>query len=464
MFIEQLDQTAYLDIAIGSAPCGRIVVQLFEEKAPVACDNFLTLLPRLQGTYFHRVIKNFMIQGGDVVCGQAAKYAEGKAGTGLHPKGLVFEDENTSEPLDRPFLLCMANLGEPDSNKAQWFITCAPATHLQGKHTVFGEVIHGKSVVRAIEKVSTTKDHVPVESELPVITETGIWTDGDAVPIFNASYDPLEGDIYEEYPDDDTNIEKGSFKSVYDAATIIKNSGGALFKKEDYKNALLKYKKALRYVMEYIPDEELEAEYSKKYLDLKKKLYLNLSLVSLKLGDFNKCAEYCLVLLDMDLSSQEKAKTLYRLGGSFCGLKHYKEAITTFETAREIMADPAIDKDLKKAEELLAAEKQAERNKYAKFFGTKSPEPKPETNGKAEAEKAEAEKPEPEAEKPEPAKTEKLDTEVQPEPEKPEANGADDDDKMDEKEDEKQDVNMEEKDDEKESGQDEMDVQKDKDV
>lgn len=369
MKIEAVHPLAFLDVSIGGKQCGRIVIELYNEKAPKACANFLALLPQYKGTYFHRIIKNFMIQGGDIQYGQAAEYNDTSVGSGLHPDGLALEDENLDQLLDKPFMVCMANSGHKDSNGSQFFITTAPVPHLQGKHTVFGMVTHGKSVVRDVEKVSTTKEFVPLESDLPVIVNSGEWAEGDPVPIFNACYSTVGGDIYEEHPDDDEHIDKDSSKSVFDAATIIKESGGALFKKGEFENAFLKYKKALRYVMEYIPDEDQEPEYYKKYTDLKKKIYLNLSLVCLKMDEFTKCVNYCSSLLDMDLAQQEKTKTLYRLGSAMLALKKYKEAITIFQTAKEIMTDPAIERDLKKAEDLLAAEKDRERAKYAKFFG-----------------------------------------------------------------------------------------------
>lgn len=366
MKVEAVHRMAYLDVSIGDNKCGRIVVELYENKAPLASANFLSTLAKLKDTYFHRVIKNFMIQGGDLEYGQKLRYNDEKVGTGRPAES--FKDENLSEKIDGPFKLCMANSG-PNTNGTQFFITTCPAPHLDGKHTVFGRVLHGKSVVREIERVQTSATNVPVQSELPVITDAGEWTEGDEVPIYNACYDPIGGDIFEEYPDDDENIDKESSKSVYDAATIIKNSGGELFKKGEVSKALFKYKKSLRYVMEYIPDEDQDPEYYAKYSEIKKKLYLNLSLVCLKLGDLAKCVDYCTYLLDMKLEDTEKAKTLYRMGSALITLKKYSEAITFLRRAKEVLSDAGIEKELTRAEELLEEEKKRERAKYAKFFG-----------------------------------------------------------------------------------------------
>lgn len=366
MKIEAVEPFAFLDVSIGGKPCGRIVVRLNQEKAPLATGQFLETLPKLKETYFHRVIKNFMIQGGDVEFGKALNYNDEKVGTGKPAE--LFQDENLEEKLDGPFKLCMANSG-PNTNGTQFFITTYPTPHLDGKHTVFGLVIHGKSVVREIERVRTNSANVPAEAELPVITDAGEWTEEAGVPIYNASYDPIGGDIYEEYPEDDVHIDKESSKSVYEAAETIKNSGGELFKKADVNNALLKFKKALRYVMEFIPDQDQEPEFYAKYTELKKKLYLNLSLACLKLGDHAKCIDYCTYLLDMKLADTERAKTLYRMGSAHVAIKKYDEAIKYLQQASQLVTDAGIERELARAEELRESEKKRERAKYAKFFG-----------------------------------------------------------------------------------------------
>lgn len=368
MKVEAILPCIYFDIEISGRPVGRIVIELFQDAAPKACANLLELCPRFRGTYFHRVIKNFMIQGGDILYAQSNDYNDSEVGSGGHPDGVTFADENTAVDLNEAFYVCMANLGK-DLNGLQFFITTAKAPHLQGKHTVFGKVTHGKSVVREVERVATTPENVPLREELPVIANCGEWTEGDPTPVFNACYDPIAGDIYEEYPDDDAHINKESSKSVFEAASVIKDSGSALLKKQDYANAIFKYKKAYRYVMEFVPDEDQEPEYYAKFVDLKKKLYLNLSLAYHKQKDDMKCIEYCNFLLDMDLSPAERAKTLFRLGGAMVNLRKYPEALTIYTQARELLNDALIAKELQRAEDLVSREKERERAKYAKFFG-----------------------------------------------------------------------------------------------
>ena len=150
---------------------GNIVCRLFEKDAPKTVANFRGLATgtkpwtdpttgRLKhtalysGTTFHRVIPDFMIQGGD------------PTGTGSGSPGYKFDDEiNPSLKFDRPGILAMANSG-PNTNGCQFFITVASAEHLNGSYSVFGEVVSGQDVVDAISKVprdSADKPNEPVK-------------------------------------------------------------------------------------------------------------------------------------------------------------------------------------------------------------------------------------------------------------------------------------------------------------
>jgi peptidyl-prolyl cis-trans isomerase A (cyclophilin A) len=157
---------------------GQIVCRLFSEQAPKTVANFVELaegarewtLPTTNkkskeklydGTIFHRVIPDFMIQGGD------------PAGNGMGGPGYRFEDETKGSPhrFSAPGKLAMANAG-PNTNGSQFFITVAPTEWLTGKHTIFGEVVEGQDVVTKISKVarnSQDKPQKPVAIESLVI-------------------------------------------------------------------------------------------------------------------------------------------------------------------------------------------------------------------------------------------------------------------------------------------------------
>ncbi len=121
---------------------GDIVLDLYAEHAPKTVNNFVFLANEgfYNGTVFHRVISDFMIQGGD------------PTGTGRGGPGYQFEDEVKANPLKHETgVISMANSG-PDSNGSQFFITHSPQPHLNGKHTVFGKVTSGQAVVDAIRQ------------------------------------------------------------------------------------------------------------------------------------------------------------------------------------------------------------------------------------------------------------------------------------------------------------------------
>jgi len=124
---------------------GDIAITLFPSKAPVTVANYLNLAKHgyYDGLTFHRVIGDFMIQGGD------------PQGTGTGGPGYKFEDEfDPSLKHNSPGKLSMANAG-PRSNGSQFFITHVPTPHLDGKHTIFGEVTSGQDVVNKIAKGDT---------------------------------------------------------------------------------------------------------------------------------------------------------------------------------------------------------------------------------------------------------------------------------------------------------------------
>lgn len=117
-------------------------MELFDDQAPKTVNNFVFLARNgfYDGTTFHRVLDGFMAQGGD------------PTGTGMGGPGYQFEDEISPDlTFDRPGLLAMANSG-PNTNGSQFFITFVPTPHLNGLHTIFGEVIEGMDVVEGITR------------------------------------------------------------------------------------------------------------------------------------------------------------------------------------------------------------------------------------------------------------------------------------------------------------------------
>jgi peptidyl-prolyl cis-trans isomerase A (cyclophilin A) len=154
---------------------GQIVARLFEKDAPKTVTNFVELAEGKRewthpvgnkkssdklynGTIFHRVIPDFMIQGGD------------PAGNGMGGPGYRFEDETKGSPhkFNAPGKLAMANAG-PNTNGSQFFITVAPTDWLTGKHTIFGEVVEGQNIVEKISRVARNSQDKP---QKPVVIES----------------------------------------------------------------------------------------------------------------------------------------------------------------------------------------------------------------------------------------------------------------------------------------------------
>ncbi len=138
---------------------GVIRIRLFKEHAPKTCQNFTGLVKKgyYDGIIFHRVITQFMVQGGDPT-------GTGRGGQSLW--GKPFEDECTPElRFDRKGLLAMANAG-PNTNGSQFFITTALTPWLDGRHTIFGEVVEGYDVVEAIEQSPTSRDDRPMQEQV----------------------------------------------------------------------------------------------------------------------------------------------------------------------------------------------------------------------------------------------------------------------------------------------------------
>ncbi|KAF1996691.1 hypothetical protein P154DRAFT_525387 [Amniculicola lignicola CBS 123094] len=151
----------FFDITLGGEPLGRIKMELFSNITPKTAENFRTFCNGdmknaqgkpigYKGSKFHRVIKDFMLQGGDFINGNGTG-SKTMFGTDK------FADENFIIKLDGPGLLAMANSG-PNTNGCQFFITTVATPHLNGKHVVFGKVVEGMDVVSKIEKTRTISD------------------------------------------------------------------------------------------------------------------------------------------------------------------------------------------------------------------------------------------------------------------------------------------------------------------
>ena len=171
--LDTVTDKVFFDIEIDGEKTGRIVFGLFGDTVPKTAKNFATLCDgsagvgnsgkplHFKGSAFHRIIPGFMAQGGDFTNGN------GTGGESIY--GSKFNDENFTLQHTKPFLLSMANAG-PNTNGSQFFITFKETPWLNGRHTVFGEVLEGQDIVNALEKIGSGSGKT---SKQAVIADSG---------------------------------------------------------------------------------------------------------------------------------------------------------------------------------------------------------------------------------------------------------------------------------------------------
>ncbi|KAF9810230.1 hypothetical protein IEO21_07072 [Rhodonia placenta] len=366
----------FFDITIGGKPAGRVVMQLYNDVVPKTVENFRALCTgekgegqsgkplQYKGSAFHRVIKGFMVQGGDFTQGN------GTGGESIY--GEKFEDENFEVKHTKRFLLSMANAG-PGTNGSQFFITCSATPHLDGKHVVFGEVIRGKSVVRAIESTPTSSGDVPTAP--CVITDCGQLSPDD--PCLSESAAANDSDPYEDYPDDQDSVDGQNViekpEAALKVAREVREIGTKLFKEGKAEDALAKYQKSIRYLdMHQTLPHDAPPELKDSYDALLAPLFLNSALAALRAGGTAnagialKAADRA---LEMQLSDADKAKALYRRALANGILKEDDSAEEDLVAASELVKDDkAILSELEKVQQRKKEKKDKERKAFKKLF------------------------------------------------------------------------------------------------
>jgi peptidyl-prolyl isomerase D len=360
----------FFDIRIGNRKAGRISLELFNDIVPKTAENFRALCTgekgkgnsgkplSYKGSIFHRVIRDFMIQGGDFTA------FNGTGGESIY--GEKFEDENFDLKHDRPFLLSMANSG-PTTNGSQFFITTVDTPHLDGKHVVFGEVINGKSIVRKIENVKT-------QSDKPIIDVTVI----DCGELTGESYESADrkivdssGDPYEDFPGDYQG-EQLSTAVCFKIASELKEFGNKFFKSSEVEAGLDKYQKALRYLNQFpVPEAGDPEDLDPKVKALRFTLHSNSALLAGKLTQFKDAKTWAGYALETaaDAKDADKAKAYYRRALAERGLKEEEEALEDLlEAAKLAPGDAAITNEIAKVKKNLQEQKRKEKDAAKKFF------------------------------------------------------------------------------------------------
>jgi len=343
----------FFDVTMGGTPVGRVVFELYNDITPKTAENFRCLCTgekgtgksgvplHFKGSIFHRIIKQFMIQGGDFTAGN------GTGGESIY--GEKFEDENFEEKHTRPGLLSMANAG-PGTNGSQFFITTVNTPHLDGKHVVFGRVIKGMSIVRKLE-------YTPVVSDKPisdcVIADCGELQEGedDKIPV------PSDGDIYEDFTEDDEQCKND--EDYTKAAQTIKDYGNTAFRAAQPKLAVEKYEKALRYLdVVSNPDKELKIS-----------LLLNKAASALKIPQPDIALESADKALAID---PKNVKGLFRRAQARAAQKEFDEAKKDLLEALKIEPNNTdIRNEFTKIKQYQEATKKKQQDVYSKMFGQK---------------------------------------------------------------------------------------------
>ncbi|KAL8714029.1 MAG: hypothetical protein Q9220_002175 [cf. Caloplaca sp. 1 TL-2023] len=358
----------YFDIEIGQKKEGRVTFELYNDVVPKTTENFRALCTgekglgksgkplHFKGSSFHRVIKGFMIQGGDFTAGN------GTGGESIY--GEKFEDENFDLKHEKPLLLSMANAG-PGTNGSQFFVTTVPTPHLDGKHVVFGEVLDGKGIIRKIENLKVQSDK-PLQDA--TIVDCGELA-GDETTAPAPKTPDSTGDPYEDFPEDQGKDIKAP--ETCKIANELKDFGNKAFKAGDLNLALDKYQKGLRYLNE---DPEIEKddppELSKQLTAIRFTLHSNSALLQNKLKSYEEAQKSANKALELEnIADADRAKALYRRGMASQGLKEDEQAIKDFEEALKLApGDSAITKELSAAKKKLAEQSKKEKAAYKKFF------------------------------------------------------------------------------------------------
>ncbi|KAI0767594.1 peptidyl-prolyl cis-trans isomerase [Fomes fomentarius] len=366
----------FFDVTIGGRPAGRIVIRLFNDIVPKTVDNFRALCTgekgegkagkplHYKGSTFHRVIKGFMVQGGDFTAGN------GTGGESIY--GEKFEDENFEVKHSKRFLLSMANAGA-NTNGSQFFITCNPTPHLDGKHVVFGEVVRGKSVVRAIENTETSSGDLPVEP--CVIADCGELSPDDPALSVPATAD---GDIYEDYPEDQDPVDGQDIgehpEGALKIAREVREVGNKLFKDGKYEDALHKYQKAIRYLDFHVDlPEGAPPELRDSFDALLAPLLLNSAFAALRAGGPPNARLALRVtdraLANLELNDTDKAKAYYRKGLAHIVINEDDEAEEALVKAHGLLKDDkAILAELEKVRGRLRGKREKEKKAFKKLF------------------------------------------------------------------------------------------------
>ncbi|KAM3966096.1 cyclophilin 40 [Aphomia sociella] len=364
---QQRNPLVFLDIAIDGEKAGRITIELRSDVVPKTADNFRALCTgemgvgvykkplHFKGARFHKVMSQFMIQGGDIVNG------DGTSGESIY--GPTFEDENFILKHDAG-VLSMANEGRPNTNGSQFCITTVPCPHLDGTNVVFGRVLSGLGLVLEMQQYGDQDGRPRVEC---VVSDCGTLGDAWDPRCNDGSPDGLP-DYPEDYPQADLLTLEQFISSIRD----VKCSGNALFGEERYKAAARKYRKCLRYIdvvqrrIEKIKDTGRRENFTDNLTTSALQCHLNLAACYIKLEDFRMCVNCCNEVLELEPRNE---KALYRRAQANYALKNYDNALLDLKLADKISPNNrAVQKLLGEVRITNKSYNDMQKQRLSKFF------------------------------------------------------------------------------------------------
>ncbi|XP_015788239.1 peptidyl-prolyl cis-trans isomerase D-like [Tetranychus urticae] len=354
----------YLDIAISGEMVGRIVIELFDKIVPRTSENFRALCTgelgmsesgyklTYKGLAFHRVVRNLMIQSGDI------HYNDGTGGESIY--GPTFDDEGFEIKHDKPGIVSMASSG-PNTNGSQFFISTVPLFHLENQYVAFGQVRKGMGIVHLIENIYTNPD-TERSIEPIVIIDCGQLKHGQD---FGWMPNDRTGEAYPPFPED-SDLDLNNVDLIVKAAAKMKLVGNRLYKKEAFTIACSKYTKALRYLEVLHDDEKMSDEEIKRVKRLRLQCLLNSAACKTKSKRYIDALIDCNKALDME---PENVKAHFRRGQAFHGFRDYKASLESLRQALKLSPnEKSIQAKLAAVLGDMKSHRARERKAYASFF------------------------------------------------------------------------------------------------
>ncbi|XP_063992137.1 peptidyl-prolyl cis-trans isomerase D isoform X1 [Diachasmimorpha longicaudata] len=360
----------FLDIGVDGETVGRVIIELFKDVVPRTAENFRALCTgekgigthgkklHYKGTIFHKIVPQFMIQGGDII------NFDGSGGESIY--GGYFEDESFETSHSVKGLLSTVNEGKPDTNNSQFIITTEPSSHLDGTNVVFGKVIRGMGVVQELNDTLEIIKDKPVQKV--EIMDCGELRRGENWGICE---NDQTADIYPLYPEDwdyalETDEEKIDYKHVMESIQHIKLSGNSYFKEKNYKKARAKYKKSLRYYDWLKKNHTIPEDGSEPLHNLWVSILLNLSATEIKLQQYKEALKLSNVVLDVEPSN---SKALFRRSQSHMGLNEYELSLADLQSANTFTPNnPEILRELEKVKKTIDSYLAVEKSTFKRMF------------------------------------------------------------------------------------------------